>query len=327
MAEDSVEYKGYLGYIKYSGKLVESGLLDARKAAQALLGFDQAIRFLVGQQSQRLKEMDFELPVRIRHGSWEALIPEYLPHILTAAATLVGTTYATTAAKKMAERDFATFGVRDIVKSALRAIQWFIRIGKHTRDTTLRKFHNLRWRQNNSEVGIPNDSGEYLYVPANMLKLYLATSPQLLVELATIVERERTLSIAVNEDGQMVEERITTTHRRIFTLKDDDDADEVLFPELKHGDSVILEGRTTRGTETANTIGFRYQDHILTCIPDSGSIVRYKSALFLRCRIHGTVTRSDALGGHSANRPRIIFDRLEPLEPDEPDADLFDKLP
>ncbi len=56
----------YIGYLKYEGKLVEEGLLDARKAAQALLGFDEAIRFFVGQQSPLLRDLDFELPVRLR---------------------------------------------------------------------------------------------------------------------------------------------------------------------------------------------------------------------------------------------------------------------
>ena len=46
----------YLGYIRYSGELVESGLMDARKSAQALIGFDEAVRFFVGCQDDKLKK-------------------------------------------------------------------------------------------------------------------------------------------------------------------------------------------------------------------------------------------------------------------------------
>ena len=37
----------YIGYLKYSGKSIEDGLLDARKSAEALLGFDEILRYFV----------------------------------------------------------------------------------------------------------------------------------------------------------------------------------------------------------------------------------------------------------------------------------------
>src|SRR3972149_10279118 len=96
-----------IGYLKYSGKLVAGGALDARKAAQALLGFDEALRFFLGQQSAVLKECDFEIPVKIKHGSWEAYLPlSILDCILVALGTgITGgiTAYCVTAGKKMAE--------------------------------------------------------------------------------------------------------------------------------------------------------------------------------------------------------------------------------
>jgi hypothetical protein len=38
-----MENEDCIGYLSYSGSLVENGLLDARKSAQALLGLDEAI--------------------------------------------------------------------------------------------------------------------------------------------------------------------------------------------------------------------------------------------------------------------------------------------
>jgi hypothetical protein len=41
----------YLGYIKYDGKLVESGFFDAKKSAQALIDFDESLRYFLYQES------------------------------------------------------------------------------------------------------------------------------------------------------------------------------------------------------------------------------------------------------------------------------------
>ena len=42
MADDQ-----YIGYLKYSGHSVNDGCLDARKAANALIGFDESLRFFI----------------------------------------------------------------------------------------------------------------------------------------------------------------------------------------------------------------------------------------------------------------------------------------
>ena len=69
----------YIGYLKYSkGKSIEDGLLDARKSAEALLGFDEILRYFVTKKNPEFKNINFEIPVRIRKGSWEALIPEII---------------------------------------------------------------------------------------------------------------------------------------------------------------------------------------------------------------------------------------------------------
>lgn len=37
----------FLGFIKYEGKSVQNGYLDARKSAEALIGFDEVIRYFL----------------------------------------------------------------------------------------------------------------------------------------------------------------------------------------------------------------------------------------------------------------------------------------
>ena len=302
--------EGQLGFIKYTGELVKDGYMDARKSAQALLGIDEAVRFFVFQQAPDLRSSDFEFPVKVKKGSWEIVVGGIL------------LAYGVKAAQKMADNDFANVGMKDVLKTALSAIQWVIKIGKHLGDLTIKKFENVSFAENNDLIGLRNSQGEYLYVPKKFLVLYVSASPTLLRKLSEVVEEERSLSVGVYENDVLVEENITRRHRKIFTQEDDQEEGQ-LYPELEHGQRVVLEGEVTRGNEMSNTIGIGYQGHILTGIPESGSIVRFKSSLFLKCRIHGWVTREDDKGRLDARRPRIIFSRIEPLEIDHENSSLF----
>lgn len=317
-----MEDKEYIGYVKYEGSLVDAGLMDARKAAQALIGFDEIVKFYAGRQASRLRDMDYDLPVLIKKGTWSIQILENLALWVAASAGIVGTTYLATAAKKLAENDFDEIGLKDVFRKALEAAQWTIRIGKHVKDLTKKRFENIKFGVNDNEIGIPNERGEYLYVPKFFFDLYIDTSPKLLEKIARLIEPDRTLVIGVVKNGDETIEHVPYSLRRIFTQEEDED--EILFPELIHGLSVELEGELTRGNETSNTVGFKYQDHILTCEPEVGSIVRFKKALFLWCRMHGRVSRADKDGGYSAMRPRIIFSHVEPLEQEQTNSDLFD---
>ncbi len=296
--------------------------MDARQSAQALLGFDEAIRFFVSQQVPELKGQDFEFPVRVRKGTWEIVIPELID-LIKVGGSVVVTAYGMKAAQKMAEKDFEGIGLKDLLQKSLLAMQWVIKIGKHLGDLTLKTFKDVKFKDGNNLVGIRNSEGEYLYIPKEYLDMYVATNPRLLKKMSELIEEERTLSIGVFQNGELTEETVTRKYRRIFTFEEEEQAD-VLFPELKHGQKVVLEGEVTRGNEMSNTIGFSYQGHILTCTPESGSIVRFKKSLFLKCRIHGLISRLDEKGSLLAKRPKIIFSNIEPLEADPSQQVLFE---
>lgn len=299
-----------LGYVKYSGELVKHGYLDARKSAQALLGVDEAVRFFVFQQAPELRAVDFEFPVMVKKGSWEIVIGGVL------------LAYGAKAAQKMAENDFKDVGLQDVFRKALSAIQWMIRIGKHMGDLTIKRFENVKFKDNNALVGVRNSQSEYLYVPKEFLDFYASASPVLLKKMSEVVEEERSLSIGIYDGQTVIEETVTRRHRQIFTHEIEEQGD-VLFPEFEHGQSIVLEGELTRGNEMTNTVGIGYQGHILTGLPEVGSIVRFKPSLFLRCRVYGRVSREDEKGHLDARRPRIIFTRIEPLESDDGNEQLF----
>lgn len=209
-------------------------------------------------------------------------------------------------------KNFKDNGLRNIFKSSLIAIHWFIKIGKHIGNTTTRKFEQIKWRNGNTEVGIQNNENEYLYVPVDILNYYSEASPRLLEKISKNIEENRELSIGVIENGVDIEETISIYHKHIFDPPEENE--EILFPELTHGKKVELEGYTTKGNQTANSIGFRFENHILTCYPTEGSIVRFRSVLFTRCRIIGIIDRIDDRGQPSERRPKINFSELILLE-------------
>lgn len=314
----------YIGFIRYEGKLVEDGLMDARKQAEALLGLDNALRYFITKQAPDFRNLDFEIPVRIKKGSWEALIPESVGGWAQAGLGVVATAYFSKAAQLMAEKDFADFGITDVFRKSLDAIKWFARIGKHMGDIAVRSFENTKFDADNSLIGICNADGEYLYVPKNYLDLYISSNPKLLEKLVGNVEEERALEIGTIANGNIDVVTINKDEKNIFCEEESEQDDDVLFPELIHGDSIVLDGEVTRENKTSNSMGFKYLDHILTAYPESGSIVPYKQLLFLNCKLFGTVDRIDEKGRIAARRPKLYFSHIEPLEKEKQNNDIFE---
>ncbi len=314
----------YIGYIKYEGVLVEDGLMDARKQAKALLGFDAALRYFIAKRAPDFRNIDFEIPVRVRKGSWEALIPETVAGWVQAGLGVVATAYFTKAAQKMADKDFEDFGITDLFRMAIDAIKWFARIGKHMGNVAIREFKDVQFNDDLTQMGVTNEKGEILFVPKHILDLYVSTNPRLLESIAENIHNGRSLAIGSIRGDEVDEEVVNMVDKFIFCDESAEIDEDVLFPELVHGDYVVLEGEVTRENKTSNSMGFKYNDHILTAYPETGSIVRYKPLLFLKCRLFGTINRIDETGRIGARRPKLYFSNLEPLEEDSEDSRLFE---
>jgi len=312
----------FVGFVKYDGKRLESGAFDARKSAKALIGFDEALRHFILAQAPDLRDIEFEIPVRIERGSWIASIPTDISTLFQLGLGIAATAYVTNAAKKMAEKDFDGVGFKDIFKTALEALKWVARIGKHLGNLDKRQFDDVQFTENNEFIGIPNASGEYLFLPVKYLELYARCNPKILEKLAANIDTETTLSIGVIVDGKIDQEFITAREKSIFSDEDEELTDELLFPELVHGAVVSLTGEVTRENKTSQSMGFKYQGHILTAHPESRNIVPYKPMLFETCRLVGVIDRIDEKGRIGAKRPKLIFSSLEPISGQN--GDLFD---
>ncbi|MDE5423973.1 hypothetical protein L3073_17295 [Ancylomarina sp. DW003] len=311
----------YLGYLKYYGKKVDEGFLDAKKAANALIGFDEILRYFIYQESSSFQDIDFEIPVKIKKGSWLVYIPETIQEWLLAAGGLGATAYVTTAAKKLAENDFKEIGFKTVFKNALKSICWVIKLASHLKSTKRESFENLKFQKNNTEVGILNENGELLFVPVEALEHYKKCPDLLFSKVAEIIEEEREMEIGLQEPNG-IKAIINNLDKNIF-YKSEDENDEIVLPELIHGQRIELEGHTTRGNEKTNTLGFLYADHVLTCKPQKGSIVSYKINLFDNCLIKGIVDRLDKNGNYKEKKPQILFDELVKIKPLDPQQKLF----
>lgn len=318
----------YIGYLKYTGKSVEGGFLDTRKAAEALLGFDEVLRFFLLEERPQLRGLNFEIPVLIRKGSWEAVIPEIIDKLFspTGIGSAAFAIYASAAAKKAAEVGLVNTGaatdIRAVFRVALKSTQWIIKIGAHIGTMAKKQFDDVRILQTEKDtfIEIPNSRGEILSVPKKYFDIYTKCPEKIFSKNASLIESDRILEFGVFENS--VEEKISITEKEksIFYMKGEDE--DILFPELKHGQNVVIEGSITRGNEKTNTIGFEYCGHILTCKPKNGNIATFKSKIISQLENHffppvkivGVIDRTDENHLFKNPRPQVIFDDIIPLE-------------
>ena len=211
-----MEKTEYIGYLKYHGELVKDGYLDARKAATALIGLDEVLRYFIHQESTKFKEIDFEIPVKIEKGSWFAYIPDTIQEWLLAGGGLAATTYMTTAAKKLAENDFKEISIKDIFKQAFKGIYWVIKLGTHVKTLKKTKFDNVKFRNNNTEVGVINEEGKILYLPIEYLDYYTNCPDSLFSKISEIIESERELEMGINDFSDTA--KINSQQKNIFYI-------------------------------------------------------------------------------------------------------------
>lgn len=303
-----------VGFIKYQGSSVPLGIMNAGSAGMALIGLDEAVRFFNEQQSPEFAKIDYEIPVKVTDGSWVA----WVLGAVGGGAGAFALGYLKKAGEKMAENDFKDVGLKDVIKKSLEAMMCFVNLVKHTGRNQGWDTDKLVWKDNNRLVGVPNHEGELVFLPVEYFKWYMSLPPRIISKLTEAVTQERSLTIGVKDGQSYREATVTVTEKVLFSSEDFDlENEDILFPELAHGDPVKLEGKLTRGNESSNSVGFEYGGHILNCIPDHGSIRKFKPALFLHCVVEGTITRLTKQRVVAEKKPTIILHKVVPLEADD----------
>jgi len=315
-----------LGYLKYYGDAVESGCLDARKAADALQGFDEALRYLIYKEDPYLKTIDFEFPVRIQEGSWEIVIPDNINSLITLAggtAVVLTTYFAALAAKAASDGVLESGPIKDLKKTvtaAMRAFRKIVEIAKYCGELGQQTHKNVKLIEGGMvEItfeGLPQLITQYEYY-----KLYADAPATLLNKVASVIEAGREMEIGSDEGGVIIKTQVSTREKWIF-IKEKETASDIVLPELEDGQRVNLVGEVTRCTETANTIGLCYKGHVLTCKPQSGSILPFKphiisktdDHIFTPVEIRGVVVREAVDGHYKDKKPHIVFDEIIPVK-------------
>lgn len=301
-----------LGFVKYSGSGLVNGLIDAGSAGSALIGLDEAVRFFNSQQSPAFADINYDIPVQTRAGSWEA--------VLVASAAVGGAFalgYAKKAGEKMAENDFKDIGLKDALKKSMAAIQTLAKLIKHTRRASGWERVRVEPSLGQDSVFVANGNGEEMPVPLEYFRWYQQAPPRLLTRMTSVIRADRVLTIGVIRKAATDEVSINEEEKPLFDQQEDNEFEEdILFPELAHGASARLEGRLIRGSEASNSIGLEYLGHVINCVPAQGSIRQYKPALFLRCKVEGRITRHAKNRFVADRRPTLIVERVVPLEAD-----------
>jgi len=310
---------GYLGYLKYDGDAVEEGLMDACLSAKALLGFDEVFRHFIRQENPSWQDEDLNMPVRIEKGCWEIMIP-------AGVAVFAGYYLKATAEKAGRDGLFETGIVKDlnrILNSALCSLKWIVKISKHVGAVGDEgKIGNAKI-QDVDNIVVYDDNEAPLVVPEKYLELYCNCPSALFGKCTGIIEEGRELEIGSFENNEVVDPvRIFPEERSIF-YREKEEEQEVVFPELEHGMPIEVDGEITRVTESTNTLGFRYQGHVLFCKPsDNKPIASFKQKIisrqddhiFPKVRLVGVVDREDVYGNFKAHKPGIVFSDIQRLE-------------
>lgn len=305
---------GGVGFVSYELEGMPTGVVDAGAGGAALAGIDEAIRFFNRQQGGELSAGSYEIPVYTGEGSWLAIVMG----LMAIPATAFVTSYAKKAGEKMAEKDFADIGMRDVARKSMDALVHLVEVIKHLKGLPDWAQTKVAWSQDARKARVFNDGGDVLEVPSEYIKWYRQIPKGILKRLsAPILRGGRVTFASRQESGEFLSVDVEASQVPLLVGQEEPSEDTFLFPELKHGDDVELEGLITRGNQSTNSIGFQFQGHILNCVPETGSVRRFKAAIFLHCRVVATVNRHVGSLTRIDNRPTLIIRKVVQLEDDQ----------
>lgn len=310
-----------VGFVSYEWQAAPPGVIDASAGGQALLGLDDAVRYFNRRQSAGFGSTPYEIPVLTGSGSWVAVVLG----IVAIPATAFGMAYAKKAGEKMAERDFADLGFKDVARKSMDALVKLIRLVKAKRGKFDVKQLEIKWSEDASTATIRTEAGNQIVVPAEYIRWYATIPATTLKRLCAPISPGREMCVgARQDDGTFDVATLTEDDVRSMTSDDSESDSEFLFPELEHEMEVVLEGIVTRENQSTNSMGLQYHGHILNCIPETGSVKRFKSALFEQCRVYATINRHVSSLISLDYRPTLLVHDVVSIEHSIPvQSDLF----
>ena len=320
-----------VGYIKFYSKNndINDSIVDLAALNETLSGIHDALLLNNTKRQSNLK-----IPISISEGSIIASIfstlAEHLDLVTTTAAVYLGAT-----AKKAAENGIQSTGLYIDTKKALQQLQKLVKLIKHVGGINLKEFvrNNAIPLQinNKSMIRIKNDDGLELEIEYEVFKLYLESRNAAFEKVVKLVEKDVVCQIVYfAPDGQEIIEDIEMNDKKYFQVPDEN-VFEIVMPEFDHQQHIELDGKIVKLHEDRDTLGFKTNGHVITCIPAGRQhIAMYKDLLisernekfFANVKIIGTINRFDKKGTF-LNKPQILFSEIIPLETSVSQQNLF----
>lgn len=320
------------GFIRLEGDDIINGVIDINSATAMLSGTQETIQyFLKKENSDYAQYRNLNFPVKTREGSWEIVVPflgtiSITPEMALGCAVGLGASlvvrpleaglseYAKTIGKAKAAKRLAAKDDKASFEDAFKKLESVIKIAQHLGTITNKRTLDIKLNKDSKTALLTNANGNIMSITMDEVRIFQECPDKLLRRLCTVITDYRTLHIGYKINDTIYEVSIDRESKEIFTP--DEDAEIPVLPELQNGQYVKLTGFVTRGNQQTNTIGFKYDEHIITSEPNNKLITSYINAHYKTCEISGYIVRTtlaDITNG-KRDRPKIIFDDLVPVE-------------
>ena len=314
--------KEKIGYLKYEGESFSDGYVDAKKQAEAILGFDESFRSIIALEDSKFEQLVFSVPVKIEQGSLIIFLGAISPFVYK---------YMSKAGEVAAEKGFSELGIikndlPKLQKTALKILQSVVKISKHVGSIKNKKFKKIIPKEINNQnfVEITNENDEVLLVLKKHHDIFIKIPDKILSKNVKLINDNEKLIIGVFECEKEEVVEIIQTDKVIFYDLNDDVDEKIILPDLKHGDIVAdLEGKINKVIENKNKFSFTYNNQIIDCLLEEGARVgKFKNkiisedseSIFATVKISGIVSREDKDGLLTAKKPKIILSNIKKIK-------------
>lgn len=267
-----------LNFIKLEGKRVEDGKITIADIKNVLSGIEKTTKYFINSEHPDLAKSNYEIEVKVESGSLTA----YLVGLLLTGGTIVTTAYLASAATQLGKNDVGDKTTKDVLGSAVRKMKSTAKIAKHMGTMAKHQFQPEETKITGADnIVIISPTGAEMTVTKDELDIYAKAPKDIFKKMTSIVDKDTKLFIG--EAGE------TETSPSIMTIdasskpffgSTDETADDVLFPEWQHGETLTLKGELRRANTNTGTLGFFYNNHTITSSLVGLEIKNIKDSLF-----------------------------------------------
>lgn len=259
---------------KFEGGDLLNQPMPLEDIGEVAFGLSKALRKTIPQQNPVLARIrELTIPTILNTGSLHIGIPANIG-ALVLLTTAKGERCTLDAFLEKANNGELT-GVnpypttaQDIFKHTFSHLNHLVRYIAHVGGFQMEPL-SVEYLDDHKTAVVTNAEQHIAEFPRKVVELVPKTPPDLFNGMAKVIHGGRTCCFHV-AGLPAPTGCITAINRSLFY---DDSLGELMFPELLDGETVTLKGAIRFLNESTNRIGLEYNDHFLTCYPESGKQV------------------------------------------------------